>query len=251
MAYRLVGCVTGTDVEFRLDEGSSVLGASTDCDLLVNHPTVSRRHVQVTPTDQGLHVLDLASKNGTWIGTVRVQERVVGYGESIRLGQVELRVEAWDPTAEPAAEASTPRPPTPSPEYALTKPRPAVTNLHPARNPFECFVTRALRDALDELASGRDLARLAAIVGHGLSACLPLSTVEIGWTTPGANSTLYCRRQDGVEFSSQQITRNRGDLYLYCAFKTIPEVDDLESLLDAALGLVALGEGSPSAGKTV
>jgi len=245
MAYRLVGCVAGTDVEFRVDEGSSVIGASTDCDLLVNHPTVSRRHIQVTPTDQGLHVLDLGSKNGTWIGTVRVHERVVGFGESIRLGQVEFRVESFNPTEEPAGDA-----PTPQSEFTLTEPRPAATMSSAGRNPFECFVTGALRDALEELASESDLSRLAAIVGHGLSACLPLSTVEIGWKTPGVGATLYCRRQDGVEFSSQQITRTKDDLYLYCAFKTVPEVDDLESLLDTALSLVVLGEGDPPAGES-
>ncbi|MCW9077593.1 MAG: hypothetical protein OQK74_00300 [Gammaproteobacteria bacterium] len=35
-------------------------------------------------------------------------------------------------------------------------------------------------------------------------------------------------------------------LYLYCAFKTVPDIEDLESLLDTALGLVTLGEGGPS-----
>jgi hypothetical protein len=240
-----VGRVSGADVELLVTGGPVVLGASTDCDLLLDHPTVSRRHIQLTVLDDGLHVLDLESKNGTWIGTVRILERVFGHGEIIRLGQVDLRVESTDPNAVSAAAK-----PKTDPEFALTQPRPTVEAVSTGRNPFECFFLGALRDALDELAAERNRERLAAIVGHGLAACLPLSTVEIGWKTPGAGATLYCRRQDGVEFSSQQVTRTQSDLYIYCAFRTVPEHSDLESLLDTALSLVVLGEGEPSPGGT-
>jgi hypothetical protein len=242
MAYRLQGRVSGRMVRLTVEEGSATLGAGSDCDLRVDHPTVSRRHIELTTTDHGLHVRDLGSKNGTWIGAERVKDRVVIHGETMRLGKVELRVESTAADAPPLPEQGVS-----DLELLSTAPRPAVKGSAPGRSPFECFLAGPMHEAIDELAEHRDLPRLAAIVGHGLSVCLPLSTVEIGWTTPGADATLYCRRQDGVEFSAQQITRTRDNLYLYCAFKTVPDFDALEDLLDAALGLVALGDGEPPA----
>jgi len=251
MAYRLVGRVSGVEVHLDVGSESAILGASSRCDLRVDHPTVSRRHLQLTPTAEGLHIRDLDSKNGTWIGNVRVHEGIVASGATIRLGQVELLVELLDTASfsDEVHSGTLTRPDLERPHVAAGGSAPYAEK--PAgRNPFECFVSGAVRDALHELESGRDLEKLAAIVGHGLSSCLQLSTVEIGWKTPGTGATLYCRRQDGVEFSSQQITRTRGELYLYCAFKTIPGIFDLEALLDIALGLVVLGEGSTLGGET-
>jgi pSer/pThr/pTyr-binding forkhead associated (FHA) protein len=251
MAYRLVGRISGIEVHLDVGDESAILGASSSCDLRVDHPTVSRRHLQLTPTAEGLRIRDLDSKNGTWIGNVRVHEGIVAPGGSIRLGQVELLVEPLDPGSFPdeVHSGTLTRPDLARPRFGGGGSAPNAGG-SVGTNAFECFVTGAMRDALDELDDGRDLEKLAAIVGHGLSSCLPLSTVEIGWKTPGTGATLYCRRQDGVEFSSQQITRTRGELYLYCAFKNIPEISDLEALLDVALGLVVLGEGSTLGGET-
>jgi pSer/pThr/pTyr-binding forkhead associated (FHA) protein len=251
MAYRLVGRIGGAEVELSVGGESAVLGASADCDIRIDHPTVSRRHLQLTPMAEGLHLLDLESKNGTWIGNVRVHEGIVAPGESIRLGQVELRVDSLEAETAAAAfmSATTTQADPARPRYSERTPT-AARPVPAESSAIERFFLGPLQDAIEELRTGRDLEKLAAIVGHGLSAALPLSTVEIGWKTPGTGATLYCRRQDGVEFSSQQITRTQGELYLYCAFKTIPDIEDLESLLDTALGLVTLGEGSSPKAET-
>ena len=49
-----------------------VLGRSTKCDIVVNHPTVSRRHAEISMVDSTLLVLDLGSFNGTFIDQERV-----------------------------------------------------------------------------------------------------------------------------------------------------------------------------------
>jgi pSer/pThr/pTyr-binding forkhead associated (FHA) protein len=237
MVYRLVGRLGDRDFEFELKGGAVVLGSDAGCDFVVDDRTVSRRHAEITPLSSGVQVVDLGSKNGTYVGSVPIDRRVVGHGVSLRFGRLELLVEDSDPNLDtteehrqPAADREAAKPPTG---------RPAPV---PGQDPIECFVSGPMQDAIQELASDPDLAQLAAIVGHGLAMCLPVSTVEIGWKTPGAGSTLYCHRQEGIEFSSEQITRLREDLYLYCAFKTTPKIHALESVLDIALSLVSLAQ---------
>jgi pSer/pThr/pTyr-binding forkhead associated (FHA) protein len=237
MVYCLVGRVGGRDVELQLRGGAAVLGSDPGCDLVMHDTTVSRRHAELTPMNSGVQVIDLGSKNGTYVGAVRIERRGVGHGESLRFGRVVLQVESSDPVIEVTEGYALPDAAAPA-EIDQTRAR--------GRNPFECFVAGAMQDALHELAAEPDLTRLAAIVGHGLAMCLPLSAVEIGWKMPGTGSTLYCHRQDGIEFSSEQITRIQDDLYLYCAFKTTPKAHALESLLDTALGLVVLAKQGPA-----
>jgi pSer/pThr/pTyr-binding forkhead associated (FHA) protein len=237
MVYRLVGRLVDRDIEFELKGGAVVLGSDSACDLVVDDRTVSRRHAEITPLSSGVQVVDLGSKNGTYVGSVAVERRVVGHGESLRFGRLELLVEDSDPQLEP-----TEKHPAPVPEQEPAEPPTEKQVPRPGQNPIECFVSGPMQDAIRELATSPDLTQLAAIVGHGLAMCLPVSTVEIGWKTPGAGSTLYCHRQEGIEFSSEQITRLRDELYLYCAFKTTPRIQALESLLDIALSLVSLAQ---------
>ena len=74
-------------VERVFDAGADVaVGTSEDCDLRLTDPTVSRYHVELRAADDGVHVRDLRSSNGTWIGVVRVQACVVPPGTELRLG---------------------------------------------------------------------------------------------------------------------------------------------------------------------
>jgi hypothetical protein len=50
----------------------SLLGRSNKCDLVINHPSVSRRHVLLSVDEAGMRVTDLGSTNGTFIDDIRV-----------------------------------------------------------------------------------------------------------------------------------------------------------------------------------
>lgn len=65
-----------------------------DCDgLELDDPTVSRRHLWVEPTPQGLLLVDLGSANGTYVDGVRVEAPcTLQAGQTIRLGESELTV---------------------------------------------------------------------------------------------------------------------------------------------------------------
>lgn len=58
----------------RLDVGRSVvIGTRPPSEIVVNDPTVSAHHARVTASNEGLFVEDLASKNGVFVGSARVQ----------------------------------------------------------------------------------------------------------------------------------------------------------------------------------
>jgi hypothetical protein len=64
-----------------------VLGRGLQCDVIVSHDTVSRRHAELRRLGDDCFVSDLGSSNGTWVGGRRVEHRErVSPGEQILLG---------------------------------------------------------------------------------------------------------------------------------------------------------------------
>lgn len=75
-----------------------VLGRSTKCDFVVNHPTVSRRHVQISLVDSSVLVRDLCSCNGTFIDQERIEQGTLTMGQNLRLGSVSFTLATASPT---------------------------------------------------------------------------------------------------------------------------------------------------------
>lgn len=58
-------------------EGSCVVGGEGDCELLVDDPAVSRRHLELTARADGVRIRDLGSLNGTFLDGVRIHDVVL------------------------------------------------------------------------------------------------------------------------------------------------------------------------------
>ena len=52
---------------FPLNEGTTIIGRSSVSDMVVDDPSVSRRHAAVVGDSQGFSLMDLGSRNGTFI----------------------------------------------------------------------------------------------------------------------------------------------------------------------------------------
>jgi len=52
---------------FELEEETTVIGRSPECDISINEPSVSRRHAEITRKGNLLYIEDLSSQNGTWV----------------------------------------------------------------------------------------------------------------------------------------------------------------------------------------
>jgi DNA-binding CsgD family transcriptional regulator len=71
-----------------LEQGTALVGRSSQCDFVVNDPSVSRRHAEIRVDDAGLTVVDLASSNGTYVNDDRIATCLVRRGQRLRFGDV-------------------------------------------------------------------------------------------------------------------------------------------------------------------
>ena len=80
-----------------LDSGPQVAGSEARADLVLDHPTVSRRHAELEPTNDGVWVRDLGSSNGTRIDGRPVRQRVlVATDQVVHFGTLQARFERAD-----------------------------------------------------------------------------------------------------------------------------------------------------------
>jgi DNA-binding NtrC family response regulator len=70
-----------------------VVGSDPGSALVINDPHVSRRHVEIVRTAEGIVLRDLGSKNGTFVGRLAVKEVTLTSGAEIRVGTSTLRFE--------------------------------------------------------------------------------------------------------------------------------------------------------------
>ena len=68
--------------------GPTVIGRAPECGIPVGVDEISRRHVELKPTQDGLAVEDLGSANGTYVNGQRVQKGYMKPGDEIRLDAV-------------------------------------------------------------------------------------------------------------------------------------------------------------------
>ena len=85
-----------------LDRSSHLLGNSSQVDIVVDNPFVSRTHARIDQKDGRFHLLDLGSKNGTFVNSARLGDEGhwLDGGDRIELGQeqVVLRFHTWTDT---------------------------------------------------------------------------------------------------------------------------------------------------------
>jgi hypothetical protein len=56
---------------FPVPTGVFVVGRSSGCDLVVRHVSVSRKHAEIQVLGDNVTIVDLESRNGTFIATLR------------------------------------------------------------------------------------------------------------------------------------------------------------------------------------
>lgn len=76
--------------------GRITVGSAPGNDVVIDHPTVSRRHLELSTEGEALYVKDLQSKNGTRLAGSRIGEAFVSVGHVLLVGVVELRLEDGD-----------------------------------------------------------------------------------------------------------------------------------------------------------
>jgi hypothetical protein len=79
--------------EHELREAPLTIGRDPECDLFFADKKLSRKHARVERIGKGFRLVDLESRNGSWVNEVRVEEHDLAPGDEIRLGGLRVHIE--------------------------------------------------------------------------------------------------------------------------------------------------------------
>jgi hypothetical protein len=97
---KLVVLSTGmTGLTFELKADKTTIGRVEDNSIQIPDPSVSSHHCEVLRRGGTVVVRDLNSTNGTYINGLPITESDIKPGQILRLGQIEMRLEADQPAA--------------------------------------------------------------------------------------------------------------------------------------------------------
>jgi len=100
--------LVGQGVEFRLGNGTHIVGRDAGAEIRLDSAKVSRQHARVVVSGADLTIEDLGSTNGTFVGGELINGvTVLHHGNQVHVGPVALTVdihnrfsdddtEAWD-----------------------------------------------------------------------------------------------------------------------------------------------------------
>lgn len=84
---RLILTLNGKTIEkVRLDERKFLIGRSELCDLTIHSRFISQFHALMIRTENALHLVDLHSKNGTFVNSRRISGKVLQHDDVISVG---------------------------------------------------------------------------------------------------------------------------------------------------------------------
>jgi pSer/pThr/pTyr-binding forkhead associated (FHA) protein len=107
--------MTGRAHELTVDR--TTIGRVEDNTFQIADSSVSSHHCEVHLRGNEIFIRDLNSTNGSFINNARITESVLKPGETLRLGQVEIKLETEAASASPlGAPAGAPPAPAPAPK---------------------------------------------------------------------------------------------------------------------------------------
>lgn len=100
-----VGVTAGPDagVVYRLPSAGVVrVGRNSESELSVDNDSVSGMHAEIRVLGEGTEIVDLRSRNGTWVDGAQVTGPTpINEDRSVRLGSSELRIRSFDVSDRP------------------------------------------------------------------------------------------------------------------------------------------------------
>lgn len=95
------------DASWQLPAGTHLVGRDPHCDIAIDDPTVSRQHAKLEVTSESTRLVDLGSKNGTFVNGARVSDaQLIRSGDLLGFGKVIAVLGSSPPAAAPQAMAT-------------------------------------------------------------------------------------------------------------------------------------------------
>lgn len=79
-----------------VDADEALVGRETNCNVVVPHPSVSRRHALIKRKQDVFFVVDQGSANGTFVDSKRVVDAPLREGSVLRFGSASFKIEVRD-----------------------------------------------------------------------------------------------------------------------------------------------------------
>lgn len=102
----LSGSMAGQTYELKVE--TTTVGRVEDNSFQIAEPSVSSHHCEILLKGADVLIRDLNSTNGSFINGERITESVLKPGQTLRLGQIELRIDDGSPMPAPSAPAAAP-----------------------------------------------------------------------------------------------------------------------------------------------
>ncbi len=161
----LNGSRAGETIELPPPPARLVVGRATDCDVVLDDADASRRHCELLVRLESVQVVDLGSKNGTFVGDRRIEQASLRHGDQLTVGATVLLFE--DPAAERieaiAEVEDVPLPEPPRLTAAPEPPPPADAQDERTAPGAEAMASAASSDARDEPTEEVEAARSAPV----------------------------------------------------------------------------------------
>jgi hypothetical protein len=87
---RLVLVQGGEESSFPLTRDSYTLGRHRNNDIVINDAKVSGFHARIDRVPEGFVLVDLNSRNGSFVNGSRIEQRTLETGDELRLGAAKL-----------------------------------------------------------------------------------------------------------------------------------------------------------------
>jgi len=85
---------TPSEQSFELPEGSVTIGRTEESTICVLHKSLSRRHARLEREGGRIVLVDLSSKNGTFVNEARIERQELSTGATFRCGEVTFKLSA-------------------------------------------------------------------------------------------------------------------------------------------------------------
>ena len=85
--FALVYTIDGRSERHLLTTGDTTVGRSPGCDLVINDPSISRRHARFRVHGDHCLLSDLQGRNGTFLNGELIAEAEVKAGDTVTLGR--------------------------------------------------------------------------------------------------------------------------------------------------------------------
>lgn len=228
MAFRLVAQLGTRLMRFPLTHGDFTVGSKSDCDITLEHPSVSRRHALVQVSSDEVTISDLGSRNGTRVGRKRIKTIRLRPGDSINIGAIRVALEEiTDDDARSALEIPQ--------DPQVSAPDEAVQGTTLMSGPAEAFVLESLPRLLESLRAEPDRSIRAQLIGHAIFDGVPCADIWVGPCQSDDEAVLFsAKRTSKTQREAHEVVIRHSDLEFKLNFIS-PHLRDLYQPLTTAV----------------